>query len=127
MRPASGSGPVPAPANKDARSRFYVDHRLDLHRLTVEQATAAVERHLTRAHSASLQFVHIIHGHGTGTLKEAVQSLLDRHPLVAAHRPASQADGGYGVTVAELRGAASAPLSRSEADRLSRPQPLKRK
>jgi DNA mismatch repair protein MutS2 len=104
-----------------------MDHRLDLHRLTVEQATAAVERHLTRANSASLPFVHIIHGNGTGTLKEAVQSLLGRHPLVAAHRPASQADGGYGVTVAELRRATSAPLSRVEADQLSRPQPLKRK
>ncbi len=127
MRPASRPGPGPAPANKDARSRFYLDHRLDLHRLTVEQATAAVERHLTRAHSASLPFVHIIHGHGTGTLKEAVQSLLGRHPLVASHRPASQADGGYGVTVAELRGAGPPPLSRAETDRMSRPQPLKRK
>jgi hypothetical protein len=62
-------------------------------------------------------------------LKETVRSLLDSHPLVARHHPASQADGGYGVTVAELitGGAAARPLSRAEIDRLSRPRALKRK
>lgn len=127
MRPASRPGPGPATAGRQARSESYMDHRLDLHGMNVEQATGAVERHLVRASSASLPFVHIIHGHGTGVLKAAVQSLLDRHPLVAARRWASQADGGYGVSVAELRGAGPAPLSRAEADRLSRPRPLKRK
>ena len=124
-RPASTAAASARPAPK--RTALPPDHQLDLHGMTVEQAEAAVERHLRRAHGAALPFVRIVHGHGTGALKLAVRELLDRHPLVSRHYPASQAEGGYGATVAELRRAGIRPVTKEEMARLSAPSPLKRR
>ena len=45
----------------------------------------------------------IIHGLGTGALKTAVTKYFKNHPLIAAIRPGELAEGGAGVTVAELK------------------------
>jgi len=42
----------------------------------------------------------IIHGHGTGRLRQGVQNFLKHHPQVNHFEPAAEADGGTGVTVA---------------------------
>ncbi|MSQ09056.1 MAG: hypothetical protein EXR57_04245 [Dehalococcoidia bacterium] len=112
-----------------SQSPFRADYVLDLHGMTVEQAKAAVDRHLNRCFRAGLPFVHIIHGHGTGALKEAVKLILKRHPLVDRHNAATPAEGGYGVTVAHLGNSVtvSKPLSREEIDALSKPKALKRR
>ena len=47
--------------------------------------------------------VIIIHGLGTGALKAAVTEFLKEHPLVASFRTGEPAEGGAGVTVAELK------------------------
>jgi DNA mismatch repair protein MutS2 len=47
--------------------------------------------------------VTVIHGLGTGALKAAVTGFLKGHPLIAALRPGEPAEGGAGVTVAELK------------------------
>lgn len=78
------------------------DIDLDLHGMTVREALSAVERRLERAHADRLHILKIIHGHGTGALKSAVQKLLSQSPLVSRHYFASYGDGGYGVTIAEL-------------------------
>ena len=79
-----------------------VDIGLDLHGMTVQQALRAVERHLQDAHAARLHIVKVVHGHGTGALKDAVRDYLSKSPLVRTHRFASHGDGGFGVTIAEL-------------------------
>ena len=46
--------------------------------------------------------VSIVHGKGTGALREAVAELLSDHPHVAGFRLGDQNEGGSGVTVVEL-------------------------
>ncbi|WP_026103964.1 endonuclease MutS2 [Anabaena sp. PCC 7108] len=45
----------------------------------------------------------IIHGHGTGKLKQGVHSFLKQHSRVSHYEPAEQADGGSGVTIAHIK------------------------
>jgi DNA mismatch repair protein MutS2 len=46
----------------------------------------------------------IIHGHGTGKLRQGVQTFLTSHPRVERFEFAEQNDGGTGVTIAYCRG-----------------------
>jgi DNA mismatch repair protein MutS2 len=41
----------------------------------------------------------IIHGHGTGALKQIVRELVDRTPYVRSFRPGAGNEGGDGVTI----------------------------
>ncbi|MBP1635341.1 MAG: mutS2 [Acidobacteria bacterium] len=70
---------------------------------SVEDALGRLERFLDDLLLTDERQVRIIHGFGTGQLRRAIGEFLDRHPLVAAHRPAPQEHGGGGVTVAELK------------------------
>lgn len=69
---------------------------------TVDEATPLLERFLDRAALDGHDRVRIVHGHGTGRLRDAVRELLDGHALVRAWRPGGPREGGEGATVAEL-------------------------
>ncbi|MGC1454025.1 MAG: endonuclease MutS2 [Nitrospirota bacterium] len=77
--------------------------RLNLLGLRVNEALAEVDRFLDRVGMSNLTVVTIIHGLGTGALKTAVTKFLKDHPLITAIRPGEPAEGGAGVTVAELK------------------------
>ena len=47
--------------------------------------------------------MRIVHGHGMGVLKKMVSELLARNPHVEKYYPATQAEGGAGATIAELK------------------------
>jgi DNA mismatch repair protein MutS2 len=47
--------------------------------------------------------VRLIHGHGTGKLKRALEAMLGTHPHVRSFHPESPQRGGTGVTVVELK------------------------
>ncbi len=70
---------------------------------TVEQAEAEVEQFLDRAFLAGLANVRVVHGLGTGRLRSALRSFLQKHPHVAAVGEAGPGQGGAGATVVELR------------------------
>jgi DNA mismatch repair protein MutS2 len=63
-----------------------------------------LEDFLDRAVRARYPSVRIVHGIGSGALKRAVESYLSSSPYCAAFRPGAPAEGGAGVTVAELAG-----------------------
>jgi DNA mismatch repair protein MutS2 len=69
----------------------------------VNEALAEVERFIDRVGMSNLTVVTIIHGLGTGALKTAVTKFLKNHPLISSIRPGEPAEGGAGVTVAELK------------------------
>ncbi len=77
--------------------------RLNLIGLRVAEGLAEVDRFIDRAELSGLSAVTIIHGLGTGALKTAVTDFLKNHPLIASIRPGEPAEGGAGVTVAELK------------------------
>jgi DNA mismatch repair protein MutS2 len=80
-----------------------VDSELRLRRLSIDEALALLEPYLYDAYMAGLSQVHIVHGKGTGDLRRAVQRFLSTSPLAHSYRPGGYGEGGYGVTVVELR------------------------
>jgi DNA mismatch repair protein MutS2 len=77
---------------------------LDLRGQRVEEILPRLDKYLDDAFLAGLPFVRIIHGKGTGTLRQAVQQELHNHPLIRSYRPGEEGEGGSGVTVAYLSG-----------------------
>jgi len=75
---------------------------LDLRGARVEEALSALERYLEDASLAGLARVSVIHGLGTGALRDAVRSDAAAHPLVRSVRPGERGEGGDGVTVVEV-------------------------
>ncbi len=76
--------------------------RLDLRGNTVEEALEELDAFLDSAYLAEFPFVEIIHGKGTGALREAVTRALSRDGRVARQRLADQNRGGSGATIAEM-------------------------
>jgi len=77
-------------------------NEVHLRRLTIDEALIKLDRYLNDAFMAGLPQVRIIHGKGTGTLRQAVREQLVKHPLVKSYRPAGYGEGGAGVTIVEL-------------------------
>lgn len=75
---------------------------LDLRGQRVEESQPRVDKYLDDAFLAGMPFVRIIHGKGTGTLRQAVREQLRGHPLVKSFRSGEQGEGGTGVTVTYL-------------------------
>ncbi|MEH2071602.1 MAG: endonuclease MutS2 [Nostoc sp.] len=63
---------------------------------------ADAELILDKAISEATGPVWIIHGHGTGKLRQGVHAFLHQHPRVDRYEAAEQADGGSGVTIAHI-------------------------
>lgn len=82
--------------------RTHISNELYLRRLTIEEALPKLDQYLNDAFLAGLYQVRVIHGKGTGVLRQMVCEQLTKHPLVASHRPGAYGEGGAGVTVAEL-------------------------
>lgn len=70
----------------------------------VDDALETLDRYIDQAYLAGLPFVRIIHGKGTGRLRQAVREALKQNPHVASFEEGSEKEGGAGVTVAMLRG-----------------------
>lgn len=68
----------------------------------VEPALEELEIFLDRALLASLSEVRIVHGHGSGRLRDAVREHLRRHRAVSTVRPGGEREGGNGATFASL-------------------------
>ena len=76
---------------------------LDLRGYRVEEALDEVENYLDKASLANLSPVYIIHGHGTGALKQAVRDFLKTSPYVAKFRAGEDSEGGDGVSVVDIK------------------------
>jgi DNA mismatch repair protein MutS2 len=76
---------------------------LDLRGKTADEALDETIAMLDRAALAGLPSIRIIHGHGTGRLKTVLREYLKDSPYVSQFRAGERAEGGDGVTIAELR------------------------
>ncbi len=75
---------------------------ISLRGLTIEEAEPLLTRALDDAVLADLPYLRIIHGKGTGVLRDFVQGVLKRDPRVKRFALAAPNQGGHGVTVAEF-------------------------
>ncbi|MDR1044746.1 MAG: Smr/MutS family protein [Candidatus Adiutrix sp.] len=69
---------------------------------TVDEAIDAVEKELDRASLSGRKKIYIVHGFGTGRLRQGIRHFLGRHPRVKHFERAAQNAGGDGVTVVIL-------------------------
>ena len=76
---------------------------VDLRGLMSDEAILVMERYLDSAVMAKLKQVTVIHGKGTGALRQAVQNALKHNKQVKSFRNGNFGEGEMGVTVVELR------------------------
>ena len=70
---------------------------------TVDEAVEITDKFLDDAFLAQMSTIRIVHGMGTGALRQAISQLLGSHPHVSHFESAPQSEGGRGVTVVTLR------------------------
>lgn len=80
-----------------------VKMELDVRGETVEDALLIVDKYLDDAALSHLESVTIIHGKGTGALRNAVSDMLRHHPHARSYRPGRYGEGEAGVTVVEIK------------------------
>ena len=80
-----------------------VPSQVDLRGMMTDEAIAVLENFLDTAMMGKLETVTIIHGKGTGAVRNAVRTYLKRSRYVKSFRPGRYGEGEDGVTVAELR------------------------
>jgi DNA mismatch repair protein MutS2 len=88
------------PKSADAASTSQTE--LDLRGERVDAGLQRLEGYLDDAYLENLPWVRIIHGKGTGAMRDAVRTALRGHPLVSKFRPGALGEGDDGVTVANL-------------------------
>lgn len=81
----------------------HISPDIDLRGYLAEDALLQVDRYLEDANLAGLNRVNIIHGKGTGALRKAIREYLKDHRLVKNYRDGLNEEGGFGVTVVELK------------------------
>ena len=107
-----GLGASTAPRGVAEISVAEVPSELNLIGQRVEPALEQLDHYLDQAVLGSRQQLRVIHGHGSGRLREALRARLARHPAVASATPAPAQQGGDGATVVTLRD--SGPLRSSD-------------
>lgn len=82
---------------------YHVSLELDLRGERYENALLKVEKYIDDALLAGYPRVSIIHGKGTGALRQGVQEYLKNHRSVKKYRFGEAGEGGSGITVVELK------------------------
>jgi DNA mismatch repair protein MutS2 len=81
----------------------YVKLELDLRGERFEDAILRAEKYIDDAVLSSYHQVSIIHGKGTGALRQGIQQFLKNHSRVKNYRFGEAGEGGHGVTIVELK------------------------
>ena len=88
-----------------------IDGILDLHTFHPREVRDLLPEYLTACREKGILDVRIIHGKGTGMLRETVHALLKRLPAVVSFKLAGQDAGSWGATVVRL-----APLDHAQGE-----------
>jgi DNA mismatch repair protein MutS2 len=91
--------PIPETVAVPRSSGKAISLELDLRGKRADEVALELDRYLNDASLAHVTQVRIIHGFGTGTVRQIVRDVLSSHPLVQSSRPGQKWEGGEGVTV----------------------------
>jgi DNA-nicking Smr family endonuclease len=89
-----------------------IDGVLDLHTFSPREVKALIPDYLAACRKKGIYQVRIIHGKGTGALRETVHAVLRRLPEVASYRLAGEERGGWGATLILLRPVSTPPAQK---------------
>ncbi len=78
------------------------DWELDLRGLRADEAIETIDRYLDSALFAGLPFVRLIHGKGSGRLRQVIREHLRKHPHIVSFEAGEEREGGEGVTIVKL-------------------------
>lgn len=87
-------------SNQKARN---ITPEINIIGLNVDQAIPIVDKYLDDCYMANLEQARIVHGKGTGKLREGIHSFLRKHPHVKSFRLGTFGEGEMGVTIVYLR------------------------
>jgi len=80
-----------------------ISNRMDIRGMRVEEAIGVVSKYIDDAYLANLDIIQIVHGKGTGALRSSIQEYLSTHKNVEKFRDGERHEGGWGVTVVNLK------------------------
>lgn len=79
-----------------------IEGELDLHTFRPSDVGSLVPEYLEACRERNIFEVRVIHGKGTGTLRQTVLAILKRLPCVVSYRQADPIAGGWGATIVKL-------------------------
>lgn len=82
--------------------RVTMSPKIDLRGFKVSEALQDLEAFLDKASMINLSPIEIVHGHGTGQLRQAIRDYLSDSPYVAKFRQGEDSEGGNGVTIVDI-------------------------
>ncbi|MEW8973980.1 MAG: endonuclease MutS2 [Tissierellaceae bacterium] len=80
-----------------------IKNEIDLRGKNIEEAILELDKYLDDVYISGLKEVFVIHGKGTGALREGLQSYFRKHRTVKSFRIGKYGEGGAGVTVLEIK------------------------
>jgi DNA mismatch repair protein MutS2 len=86
-----------------SRKAAGIKSSIDVRGMTAEEAMLDVEKYLDDASLANLKVVTIVHGKGTGVLRNTIQQLLKKNKHVEEFRYGGYGEGGDGATIVNLK------------------------
>ncbi len=107
LRLIESNGKKPQKKQSGAVSRIIAPKafktEIDLRGMTGDEAWFAVDKYIDDAYLAGFFTVTLVHGKGTGALKQALWTALKKEPRVASFRAGMYGEGDGGVTVIEIK------------------------
>jgi DNA mismatch repair protein MutS2 len=100
--PSTGEVKTGSALIKREMRKSRVSLELDLRGKRAEEVEPLLDDYLNQASLGGLSRVRIIHGIGTGTVRQIVREILASHPLVTSFQPGEQGEGGDGVTMVSM-------------------------
>ena len=80
-----------------------IDGVLDLHTFNPRQVRELLSDYIAASRERGIFEIRIIHGKGTGALRETVHAILGKLPGIASFKLAGEDGGGWGATLVELK------------------------
>lgn len=100
--PDDGQKAAGTPDDEHEPVELPIDGTLDLHTFQPRDVKELVPHYLSACRECGILQVRIIHGKGTGALRETVHAILKRLPGVESFRLAGENGGGWGATIVTL-------------------------
>ena len=96
------AAPKPVERTVIPRAPAYAAQEIEVRGQTLDEALPLIDKFLDDGFRAGVPRLRVVHGKGTGKMRNAVRSMLTKHPLVKGFEFAEPRDGGEGVTVVEM-------------------------